>query len=53
MEKLELISIFDLLDKDFFIPSYQRGYRWKTRQVLDLLEDILEFQKKDKEKWET
>ena len=27
----------------FFIPEYQRGYRWKTRQVLDLLEDIQEF----------
>ena len=52
MEKLELISIFVLLDKVFFIPSYQRGYRWEKRQVLDLLEDILEFQKKDKEKGE-
>ncbi len=52
MENLELISIFELLTKDFFIPSYQRGYRWKKRQVLDLLEDILEFQKKDKEKGE-
>lgn len=52
MEKLELISIFFLLDKVFFIPSYQRGYRWEKRQVLDLLEDILEFQKKDKEKGE-
>jgi len=52
MEKLELIPIVDLLEKNFFIPSYQRGYRWKERQVLDLLEDILEFQKKDKEKEE-
>jgi hypothetical protein len=28
---------------NFFIPEYQRGYRWKTRQVLDLLDDIDEF----------
>ena len=52
MDKLELIPIENLLKKDFFIPSYQRGYRWKERQVIDLLEDILEFQKKDKEKGE-
>ncbi|MEX9609920.1 DUF262 domain-containing protein [Providencia manganoxydans] len=29
----------------FFIPSYQRGYRWTQRQVTDLLDDIAEFQK--------
>ena len=52
MNKLELIPIVDLLKKDFFIPSYQRGYRWKERQILDLLEDIIEFQKKEKEKGE-
>lgn len=52
MDKLELISIETLLKKDFFIPAYQRGYRWKDRQVIDLLEDILEFQKKEKEKGE-
>lgn len=52
MNKLELIPIEKLLEKSFFIPSYQRGYRWKERQVIDLLEDILEFQKKDKEKGE-
>ncbi|WP_394775656.1 DUF262 domain-containing protein [Flavobacterium sp.] len=27
----------------FFIPSYQRGYRWNESQVIDLLEDLLEF----------
>ena len=52
MDKLELIPIEKLLEKDFFIPSYQRGYRWKKRQVIDLLDDIIEFQKKDKEKGE-
>jgi len=52
MDKLELIPVEKLLEKDFFIPSYQRGYRWKERQVIDLLDDILEFQKKDKEKGE-
>jgi len=48
-ENLKLKSINDILDKDFFIPAYQRGYRWDSRQVEDLLEDILEFSKKDSE----
>jgi hypothetical protein len=42
-EKLELKSISEILDKSFFIPAYQRGYRWSSRQVIDLLEDIWEF----------
>jgi uncharacterized protein with ParB-like and HNH nuclease domain len=36
-------SIKELLDYDFFIPSYQRGYRWDKEQIEDLLEDIWEF----------
>ncbi|MGP1576558.1 MAG: DUF262 domain-containing protein [Treponema sp.] len=43
---LQLISIDDILTESFFIPSYQRGYRWGDRQVIDLLTDILEFIKK-------
>jgi len=31
------------LDKKFFIPSYQRGYRWTKRQVDDLLDDVWDF----------
>ena len=27
----------------FFIPSYQRGYRWDNDQVTDLLDDFFEF----------
>lgn len=33
----------------FVIPSYQRGYRWEEKQVVDLLDDICEFAKQDKE----
>ena len=29
--------------KDFFIPSYQRGYRWEAKQVKDLLNDLEDF----------
>lgn len=37
--------IADLLDGNhrFVIPSFQRGYRWEEKQVLDLLEDIKQF----------
>lgn len=41
--KLGLKSIGDLVGMSFFIPRYQRGYRWTNQQVLDLLDDINEF----------
>jgi hypothetical protein len=41
--ELELKSINDLLQLSFYIPAYQRGYRWANRQVVELLEDIFEF----------
>jgi uncharacterized protein with ParB-like and HNH nuclease domain len=36
-------TIGEILDNNFFIPSYQRGYRWTERQIEDLLEDINAF----------
>ena len=41
--EIKLISISELLDKEFFIPSYQRGYRWQEEEVKALLDDIKEF----------
>ena len=37
--------IADLIDGKhiFVIPSFQRGYRWEEKQVLDLLNDIKQF----------
>ncbi|MDF3077437.1 MAG: hypothetical protein K0S09_1326 [Sphingobacteriaceae bacterium] len=43
--KIRLEPISNLLDKKFFIPSYQRGYRWTSHEVNDLLDDIYEFTK--------
>lgn len=40
---LRLVPINDLLGQHFYIPDYQRGYRWGKRQVNELLQDILEF----------
>lgn len=47
MSTLELKSISELQDLAFFIPDYQRGYRWTRQQVEDLLNDILEFSQKE------
>jgi len=40
---LELKTINDIQQYNFYIPSYQRGYRWSKNQVEDLLNDISEF----------
>ncbi len=38
-----VIPLKNLLNKRFYIPSYQRGYRWEKEQVIDLLNDIKTF----------
>ena len=38
-----LKSIGELFGTRFFVPNYQRGYRWTQQQVIDLLNDIKEF----------
>lgn len=43
--KIELKSVSELLGMKFFIPSYQRGYRWTDLQIENLLNDIWEFSK--------
>ena len=40
----ELITIAELIGKgSFYIPKYQRGYRWTQDEVEKLLNDIYEF----------
>jgi len=36
-------TIAELKDHRFFVPSYQRGYRWTEYEVTALLDDISEF----------
>ena len=48
--KIELKTIEELLGYNFTIPSYQRGYRWKSQQVEDLLDDIQNFANKENKK---
>ena len=41
--KIKETAVSELLGMNFFIPGYQRGYRWTEQQVNDLLNDINEF----------
>lgn len=55
--KITLKSIHDLLPvedqlSNYWIPSYQRGYRWTALQVTQLLDDILEFTRRKNPKSE-
>ena len=44
---ISIKTINELLKCNFYIPSYQRGYRWTEQQVTDLLNDINEFSPKE------
>lgn len=41
--RISLRSVKELFGISFFIPDYQRGYRWGQQQVEDLLSDLEEF----------
>ena len=49
MNSISLVSVAELLDgRNFFIPAYQRGYRWTEAQMMDLLDDLYEFSIREK-----
>ncbi|MEG1137730.1 MAG: DUF262 domain-containing protein [Lachnospiraceae bacterium] len=41
--KLDTITVYDLMNNDFYIPDYQRGYRWTHLEVGKLLADLEDF----------
>ena len=43
MNSVELKTLNELSQYSFYIPAYQRGYRWTEQEVKDLLNDITEF----------
>ncbi|MDL2313106.1 DUF262 domain-containing protein [Bacteroidales bacterium OttesenSCG-928-B11] len=45
--ELTPLEVGKLLGMNFFIPAYQRGYRWTSQQVKDLLNDINSFTPKE------
>lgn len=46
---LELKTINEFQEYRFYIPAYQRGYRWSEKEVVDLLTDISEFKPREVE----
>ena len=43
----QMISIKELNGKTFYIPAYQRGFRWSKQQVMELIEDLVNFVDRD------
>lgn len=46
--QIETKTITELLGMNFYIPEYQRGYRWTKDNVTQLLDDIWEYRNKGK-----
>ena len=42
-QKLDTVTVFDLMNNSFYIPDYQRGYRWTHLEVEKLLCDLEDF----------
>ncbi len=42
-DQFQLKTVQELLARSFYVPAYQRGYRWTRQNVKDLLGDIKEF----------
>ncbi len=40
---LELKTVNQLQEYNFFIPGYQRGYKWGEKEITELLNDISDF----------
>lgn len=49
-EYIKLVPLKDVLRHKFFIPKYQRGYRWGKEQTVALLNDLFEFYEKTNKK---
>lgn len=45
MENPRIRAISDLLKENFYVPRYQRGYRWGKQEITELLDDILQYYK--------
>jgi hypothetical protein len=43
MENPRIRPINELLNENFFVPRYQRGYRWGKQEITELLDDILQY----------
>lgn len=46
-DSLERKCVASLFGKNFYIPFYQRGYRWTPKQIIELLDDLEEYYVRD------
>lgn len=46
-DTLELKCVASLFGNNFYIPFYQRGYRWTPKQIIELLDDFEEYYVRD------
>ena len=53
-QPLELVNIDQIRNKElrFFVPAYQRGYRWSTNEIEVLIEDLDRFKNEEGQKAE-
>lgn len=42
-QSAKMISIKELNGKTFYVPAYQRGFRWSKQQMVELIEDLYDF----------
>ncbi|MBR4645861.1 MAG: DUF262 domain-containing protein [Bacteroidales bacterium] len=49
---LALVSVKQILEKKlkFFVPAYQRGYRWRPEEIEVLIDDLARFMKEEGDK---
>ncbi|NCS94602.1 MAG: DUF262 domain-containing protein [Leptospira sp.] len=41
----EIKPLIDFFNQSFYIPHFQRGYRWEEQEVNELLDDLWVFSK--------
>ena len=45
--RIDLESVSELKNKKLIVPNYQRGYKWRAKDVEYLIEDIAEIAQDD------
>ncbi|NCD04537.1 MAG: DUF262 domain-containing protein [Spirochaetia bacterium] len=43
LENPRIRAVGDLLNENFYIPRYQRGFRWEKQEITELLDDIMTY----------
>lgn len=51
INNIETRTITELLGINFYIPEYQRGYRWTHHNVLQLINDIWEYRQESNNRY--